>query len=178
MKEKFIKEWLPYIIIVIVVIFIRSYIVTPVIVKGSSMEDTLLDGEVLFLSKISYRVSDIKRFDIVVIKDYDKDLIIKRVIGLPGDRVSYDENGLYINGKKVKDIYANNETSYFDVDSICDINGITCNGVIPKDKYLVLGDNREVSADSRVKGLFSSSDIKGKAIVRVWPLTKIKILNK
>ena len=83
--KKIVKEWLPYIVIIIVVIFIRSYIITPVIVRGDSMYDTLKDGEVLFLSKINYYVSDIERFDIAVIKDLDGDLIIKRVIGLPGD---------------------------------------------------------------------------------------------
>lgn len=178
MKDKFVKEWLPYIIIVLLVIIIRTFIATPVIVNGSSMENTLLNGEVLILSKISYSVSDIKRYDIVVIDDYDGELIIKRVIGLPGDTVVNNEDGLFINGKKVKDMYAHNKTSYFDVDSICEINGITCNGIIPDDMYLVLGDNREVSADSRVKGLFKSSSIKGKAVFRIWPLNKIMVLHK
>ena len=80
--NKFLKEWLPYLIIIIIVVLIRTYIVTPVIVRGDSMYDTLKDGEVLLLGKINYRLSDIKRFDIVVIKDLDGDLIIKRVIGL------------------------------------------------------------------------------------------------
>ena len=57
--NKFIKEWLPYLVIIIVVVLIRSYIITPVIVRGDSMDNTLKDGEVLLLSKISYRVNDI-----------------------------------------------------------------------------------------------------------------------
>ena len=113
--KNFIKELIPYVIIVILVVFIRSFIITPVIVRGDSMDDTLIDGEVLFLSKISYRVGEIKRFDIVVIRDGDNDLIIKRVIGLPGDNVKYRDNVLYINGKKYKDIYANGKTEDFDL---------------------------------------------------------------
>lgn len=175
--NKIIKEWLPYLIIIIVVVLIRSYIVTPVIVRGDSMDNTLKDGQVLFLSKISYRVHDIERFDIIVIKDKDDDLIIKRVIGLPGDNVRYEDGILYINDKRVKDKYGIGETDDFDLEDICDLNNDECVTKIPDNKYLALGDNREVSADSRVKGLFDRKQILGKAILRIWPLTKIKIVK-
>lgn len=171
--DKFIKEWLPYIIIIVVVILIRTYIITPVIVRGDSMYDTLEDGEVLFLSKITYRVSEINRFDIIVIKDLDDDLIIKRVIGLPGDKVKYEEGVLYINDKKIEEDYTDYIMDDFNVDTICEITNLNCNGIIPNNMYLVLGDNREVSADSRVKGLIKEEQILGKAVFRVWPLTKI-----
>ena len=170
-----VKEWLPYIIIVILVILIRSYIVTPVIVRGSSMDKTLKDGEVLFLSKISYTISEIKRYDIVVVKDIDEDLIIKRVIGLPGDNIEYKDDVLYINGKKSKKRFTKDETEDFTLEEICKINEIECNGKIPKDMYLLLGDNRDVSADSRVKGLIKREQILGKTVLRVWPLTRISI---
>ena len=175
--KKNIKELVPYLIIVIVVVFIRSYIITPVIVRGDSMDDTLKDGQVLFLNKINYRFNSIKRFDIIVIKDQDNDLIIKRVIGKPGDYVEYKDNTLYINNKKVKDKYGNGETSDFNLEEICDINNDNCNGKIPKGKYLALGDNREVSADSRVKGLFTRKQILGKATLRLWPLNQITIVK-
>ena len=99
-QNKFLNEIIPYIVIVIAVIIIRSYIVTPVIVRGDSMDYTLKDGQILFLSKISYRLHDIKRYDIIVINE-EKDLIIKRVIGLPGDKVEYIDNKLYIINHKV-----------------------------------------------------------------------------
>lgn len=172
-----IKELIPYLIIIIVVVIIRSYIVTPVIVRGDSMDDTLQDGQVLFLSKISYKFQSINRFDIIVVKDIDKDLIIKRVIGKPGDNVKYKNNILYINNKKVKDKYGIGDTSDFDLEEICGIRNDECNGKIPKDKYLALGDNREVSADSRVKGLFTRKQILGKATLRIWPLNKITIVK-
>ena len=175
--KNIIKEIIPYIIIVILVIIIRSYIITPVVVRGDSMDDTLKDGEVLLLSKISYRLHDIKRFDVIVIRDRDNDLIIKRVIGLPGDNVKYKDNKLYINNEVVSDKYSNGETENFDLQTICMINNDECVSKIPNDMYLVLGDNREISADSRVKGLFEKKYILGKAVVRIWPLNRIKIVK-
>ena len=171
--NNFIKEWVPYIAIIVIVILVRTYIVTPVIVRGDSMYNTLEDGEVLFLSKISYRLDDIKRFDIVVVEDIDNDLIIKRVIGIPGDSIEYKEGILYINDKEVTEEYTDFIMEDFDVDSICDLTDLECNGIIPDNYYLVLGDNRKVSADSRVKGLIEEDQILGKAVFRIWPLTKI-----
>ena len=173
MKDK-IKELIPYIIIVVVVILIRTYLVTPVIVFGDSMYPTLKENEVLLLSKITYRVSNIKRFDVVVI-NVNKDLptgkkiktkIIKRVIGLPGEYVEYKNNILYIDGKELKNDY-NFETKDFSLEDI------SIYKKIPKDKYLVLGDNRSVSADSRSIGLIDKKDISGMAIFRIWPITRL-----
>lgn len=173
MKNK-IKELIPYIIIVIVVIVIRTYLVTPVIVSGDSMYPTLKEKEVLLLSKITYKVSDIKRFDIVVI-NVNKDLpngkkiktkIIKRIVGLPGEYVEYKNNILYIDGKELENDY-NFDTKDFSLEDI------SIYKTIPEDKYLVLGDNRDVSADSRSIGLISKKDISGKSFFRIWPITKI-----
>lgn len=172
MKE-FMKEWGPYLVIIVVVVLIRSYIITPVVVRGDSMDVTLMDGEVLFLSKINYRMKEIDRFDIVVIKDLDGDFIIKRIIGLPGDDVSFKDNVLYINGKMQREKYTDDETEDFLLEDICEINDVDCDGEIPSDKYLVLGDNRDVSADSRIKGLIDREQIQGEAVFRLWPFTKI-----
>lgn len=174
--DKFIKEWLPYAFIIIFVVLIRTYIITPVIVRGDSMNNTLKDGEVLFLSKINYEISSIKRFDIVVVKDLDSDLIIKRIIGLPGDKVEYEDGVLYVNDKIINEEYIDYISEDFNVNSICKITNLECNGIIPKDMYLVLGDNREVSADSRVKGLIKRDQILGKTIFRIWPLNKVSII--
>lgn len=177
--EKFIKDLIPYIIIIVVVIFIRSFIITPVEVDGASMENTLHDGELLLLSKISYKVSDIKRFDIVVINK-GNDKVVKRVIGLPGDKIEYKDNKLYINDEEVADIYAKNTTEDFNVKDICMVkeNIETCTyDTVPKGTYLVLGDNRLVSADSRVNGFINENDIVGKAIFRIWPLNKIGFIK-
>lgn len=175
--NKFIKELIPYVVIVIVVIIIRSFIITPVIVRGDSMDETLHDGEVLLLSKISYRLEEIKRYDVVVIKDVDDDYIIKRVIGLPGDRAEYKNDKLYLNGKRIKKSFTDDETEDFTLEDVCEINDDDCSDGIPDGKYLVLGDNRDVSADSRIKGLIDREQITGKTVVRLWPLNKISLVK-
>ena len=92
--KNIIKELLPYVLILGGVILIRTFIITPVIVSGDSMKPNLHSGEVLLERKIGYNSSNIKRFDIVVIKE-GKEEIIKRVIGLPGEHISYKNNKLY-----------------------------------------------------------------------------------
>lgn len=176
MKD-FLKEWLPYLIIIVVVVLIRSYVITPVIVRGDSMSDTLEDGEVLFLSKINYHISEIERFDIVVIKDIDGDYIIKRVIGLPGDNIEYKDDVLYINGKANEKRFTDDETEDFTLKEVCNIHQVNCEDEIPEGMYLVLGDNRDVSADSRVKGLIKREQIEGEAVFRLWPFSKIGVIK-
>ncbi len=165
--KKFIKELIPYVVIVIVVVLIRAFIITPVIVSGDSMEPTLEDRQLLLLNKLNYRLNDIERFDIVVIRREGKE-IIKRVIGLPGEEVLYRNNCLYIDGHEVKSKY-NFETDDFSLKTIC--NNCTR---IPDDKYLVLGDNRAVSADSRIMGLIDKEDIEGSVELSLWPIKTVK----
>ena len=181
--KKILKEVIPYIIILIVVVLIRTYIVTPITVVGSSMVPTLHNKELLLLSKISYKIHDIDRWDIVVIKE--DDWIIKRVIGLPGEKIEYKDEVLYINDKKIEDKYANGKTKDFDMYDIY-LAGLSEKEkdkteeffeTIPEGYYLVLGDNREISKDSRTVGLIKENEIKGKAIFRFWPLNKIKVLK-
>lgn len=164
--RKNIKELYPYVIIIIVVVLIRSFIITPVIVSGNSMLPNFNDGELLLVKKIGYNEKTIKRFDVIVIKK-DKEEIIKRVIGLPGEHVSYKNNKLYINDKLVSEDYTHLNTKDFNLEEIC-----TCS-TIPEGKYLVLGDNRPISKDSRSIGLIEEKDIVGKSVFRLWPITKI-----
>ena len=164
--KKFIKELIPYIEIILVVVLIRTFLVTPVMVSGDSMVPTLENKEILLLNKINYRLNEIKRFDIVVIGLNNKE-IIKRVIGLPGETIEYRDNKLYIDGHEFDNDY-NFETNDFDLKSICNCDKI------PNDKYLVLGDNRKVSADSRIIGLIDKKDIKGRVKISLWPIKKVK----
>lgn len=173
--KKILNEWIPYLIIIIIVVFVRTWIITPVIVRGDSMDETLHDGEVLILNKLNYKINNIKRYDIIVIKDKDNDYIIKRVIGLPGDKIKYKDNFLYINEKQIKKTFTEDETEDFTLEEICEITDDECSDGIPQGKYLVLGDNRDVSADSRTKGLIKKEQIIGKTIFRLWPLTRIGI---
>ena len=166
LMKKIIKEIVPYIVIIVLVVLIRIYLVTPVVVSGNSMEPTLKSRELLLLSKINYKVTDIKRFDIVVIRIDDKE-IIKRVIGLPGETVLYRSNKLYIDGHELENDY-NFDTEDFALKTICDCERI------PEDKYLVLGDNRSISADSRTYGLIDKSEIEGNVVFSLWPIKLVK----
>ena len=165
-NNKFIKEIIPYIVIILVVVLVRTYIITPVIVVGDSMVPTLEEKQILLLNKIDYKFNKIERYDIVVIK-VEKSEIIKRVIGLPGENIEYRNNTLYIDGKEVEKKY-NFDTDDFTLTSICNCDKI------PEDKYLVLGDNRKVSADSRIIGLIDKKDIEGSAHISILPIKKLK----
>lgn len=156
---KLLKELLPYIIIIIVVIIIRTFIFTPVVVNGPSMMNTLHNGDVMILDKIGMKLGGIKRFDIVVIQT-GKTKIIKRVIGMPGETISYHDNKLYINGKEVSDNYSNEIT--YDFEEV----------KIPDGEYYVLGDNRTDSVDSRILGTIPKNEILGHATFIIYPFNR------
>ena len=163
--KELIKKIYPYIIVVIVVILIRSFIVTPAVVDGQSMEDTLYNNNVVILNKLDYKLNDIKRFDVVVLK-YNGEKLIKRVIGLPGEHVEYKDGNLYIDGFLTEDNYGKTGTDDFKLETLGYLN-------IPGDMYFVVGDNRSNSADSRILGLIKKDDILGSVSYRIFPLTKI-----
>lgn len=169
--NKQIKEILPYIIIIIIVVLIRSFIITPIIVSGDSMKPNLHNKEILLERKIGYNSTSIKRFDIVVIKN-DNEEIIKRIIGMPGEHISYKNNKLYVNDKLMETIFNYRDTNDFNLEEICSCTSI------PEGKYLVLGDNRPISKDSRIIGLVDEKDILGKAVYRIWPISKFGDIYK
>ena len=152
---KILKEIIPYIIEVIVVVLIRTFLITPIRVNGSSMYPTLKDKEIMILNKIGKTVNGIDRFDIVVLKE--EDYLIKRVIALPGEKISCQNGNIYINGKKLKDKYGSGLTSDFEPIEV------------PKDSYFVMGDNRENSKDSRYIGPINKKEIKGKTSFILFP---------
>lgn len=151
------KEFLPYIIIVIVVVLLRTYIVTPGLVDGSSMENTLFDKDLVIINKIGLK-SGINRYDIVVVK-YNDSTIIKRVIGLPGEKVTYKDNVLYIDDEEVEVPFKFQYTGDFELSS-------------GSGEYVVLGDNRNISKDSRSIGPVKESDIKGKVDLVLFPFKR------
>lgn len=160
--KNILKEYLPYIIILIVIIFIRTFIVTLVRVDGSSMENTLHNGEILVLNKLD---KNFERFDIVVIK-YNNERLVKRIIGLPGEQVRYRNNQLFIDGKKIKEKFIDEETANFNIMEL----GYNR---IPKGYYFVVGDNRDNSLDSRYIGLIKKEQIQGTTKIRLFPFHKI-----
>lgn len=160
------KTILECIIIVAVVVIIRSFIVTPIIVNGSSMYPTLEHGEYMLLDKISYRFNEIKRGEIIVF-EYDNERLIKRVIGLPGEKVEVKNGDLYINDKLHKEDYLNETTMDF---NFADLG---LDNIIPENYYFVMGDNRDESKDSRLIGFISKDVIIGKTSFALYPFSKL-----
>lgn len=158
---KSLKELIPYLIILIVVILIRTYLVTPIKVQGRSMYPTLTGKEFMILKKYD---KEIERFDVVVVKT-DHDDIIKRVIALPGETVACENGNIYVNGRKQDDKYGSGVTSDFKKVTLKD------------NEYFVLGDNREDSLDSRYYGAFSKDKIKGTTNLVLFPFNKIGIVK-
>lgn len=164
MKEKIIKntkELLPYIIILIVVLLVRTFIATPIKVNGNSMYKTLDGTEFMILNKLA----KINRYDIVVV-DTKSDELIKRVYGLPGEKISIENNSIYINDKKIEDVYAYGETSNYE------------NITLGSDEYFILGDNRAVSLDSRTIGPVKKSQIKGTTNFILYPFSRFGKVEK
>ncbi len=154
-----IKEFSIYIVIIIGILLIKKFVVTPIKVNGQSMMKTLHDGDIMIMNIIDYKMHGLKRFDIVIV-DEGSELLIKRVIGLPGESVQYKDNELFINGKKVKDNYGMGDTDDFSI-------------TLDDDEYFVLGDNRENSMDSRAFGAFPKEKILGKTSLTIFPFNRL-----
>lgn len=166
--REFIIDFVKLIVVIIIILFLMIYVVSITQVVGSSMSSTLENGDVLILNKFKYRFTDIKRGDIISLEYADTKYLIKRVIGLPGDNISIKNNNLYLNDELYVENYLDEGLVYDDFD-LSDLGYET----IPDDMYLVLGDNREDSLDSREIGLISKDEVIGKVSFRIWPLNKL-----
>jgi signal peptidase I len=145
-------------------------------VEGESMENTLQNGDNLIVDKMTYKFKDPQRFDIIVFPvQYKSDTYyIKRIIGLPGETVSIDEDGnIYIDGEILEESYGR------EVISADTVGNVEYPVVLGDDEYFVMGDNRNNSSDSRTQlvGNIKRSDIIGRAWVRIWPFNKIGLLK-
>jgi signal peptidase I len=153
---------------VLIAVVLIVFIYQPVKVEGTSMAPTLTDKERIFINKFTYRfgLGDIQRGDTVVFwypLDSSKSYI-KRVIGLPGDRVRIDDGDVYVNGRRLVEDYVT--ADYRDHVSRDE-------EIIPPSKYFVLGDHRSSSSDSRTWGYVPRENIYGKAVFVYWPLTQM-----
>ncbi len=154
----------------IVSFFIILFVYQPVKVEGGSMEPGLEDQERIFINKLVYRWESIERGDIIVFR-YPRDprkSFIKRVIGLPGDRVRIAFGRLYLNGRLMDEEYV--PVQYQDTKSYPE-------AIVPPDTYFVLGDHRSMSNDSRDFGPVPRSYIYGKAVFGYWPMEKLGVLR-
>jgi len=161
---KTFKKLIPYMLIIIVVILIRSFIITPAIVNGDSMEKTLKDGEVMIVNKMFMKIDKLSRYDIVVIEKGDE-YIVKRVVGLPGEHIVYKDNKLYADDLLITSELTFEKTKDFEVFQV------------PANSYYVLGDNRDVSSDSRTFGSVNESLIVGKVNFVLFPFSRFGMVK-
>ncbi len=170
-----ILSWIFYIAFVVLATWlILHYVGQRTVVDGSSMNDTLTDGDNLIVEKLSYRFGDPQRFDIIVFQPYEdsKEYYIKRIIGLPGETVRIDDEGnIYINGELLEEDYGK--------ETIQNPGRASEEITLGEDEYFVLGDNRTNSTDSRNErvGNVSRASLVGKAWVRIWPLGSVGLLT-
>jgi len=156
---------------VLLAVVLIVFIYQPVKVEGTSMMPTLTDQERIFINKFTYRfgLGNIERGDTVVFwfpQDPSKSYI-KRVIGLPGDRVRVDDGEVYVNGARLNEDYVPEENR----DRVTWSEGRE--QTVPRGKYFVLGDHRNQSSDSRTWGWVPRDSIYGKAVFVYWPLDKV-----
>lgn len=175
-KPGIIREILGFFLYVAVVIGITFFIITFVgqrtYVSGSSMENTLSDGDNLIVDKITYRFSDPKRYDIIVFpfRYAEKVYYIKRIIGLPGETVQIIDGDIYIDGEILNESYGR---------EVMRNAGLAAEPIVlGEDEYFVLGDNRNDSTDSRDPsvGVLHRNELIGRAWVRIWPLRDIEVI--
>lgn len=167
--KEFLIDIFKYIVTAVIVFLLVIYVITFQQVMGPSMENTLVENDIIVVNKLVYRFKSITRNEVVVLK-YKEKSYIKRVIGLPGEHIAYKNNILYINNEKYTEEFITELTDDFDIKTL----GYE---VIPDDMFLVLGDNRINSEDGREFGLISKNDIIGKASIRIWPLFSIKFVK-
>ena len=155
-----------------VAFFVRTFVLAHYEVKGSSMDTTLATGDRVFVNKLSYRVHDPNRGDVVVLHELDQSIerdLIKRVIALPGESIEMTNCEVRITEAGATESRVLIEP-YLDFDVISS----TCGGdfgpvSVPADHVFVMGDNRSGSLDSRVLGPIDESDLVGRAFVVFWP---------
>lgn len=161
----FIKTLL---IAIIIAFFVKYFIVDLTAVSGRSMEPTLQTGDIMIVNKIANNLGiDYKRGDIVIVNSPIEDkLYIKRVIGLPNDKIFIKDGSFYINDHKLNENYLKDNTITKETTFINSWN-------LESDEYFLVGDNREKSNDSRKFGPIKKTDFIGKAFLRIYPFYKI-----
>lgn len=143
-------------------------------VSGNSMVPTFHNGDFLITEKISYRLDNPKRGDIIVLKnprDESQDFI-KRIIAIPGDTIRIEGDSVFVNSTLLKESYIPPDTSTHAGSFLSEGSTITAG----QNQYFVLGDNRNHSSDSREWGGITKKEIVGKAFFRYWPPKDIGIL--
>ena len=162
----FLRDLAIYMVIVFLMV---EFLIRPIQVIGSSMYPTLNGGDRGVSNLLGYRLGHMKRFDIAIIYLDSKDeYLVKRVIGMPGETVSYTDGQLYINGEPVEEPFLDTDYAHsYDGVFMTDVEPVT----LAEDEYFCLGDNRPRSTDSRYYGPFKADKIMAKGVFIVWPFS-------
>ena len=176
-KKSWVKELLEYVIwlggVWIAVQLIINFVGVFSVVDGDSMQPTLYNGEYLWVDKFTYQFSEPERFDVIIfpiVYRGENSHFVKRIIGLPGETVYINENGvIYINGEVLPDTYGKEVIAEYNRQLAAE--PIT----LDSDEYFVMGDNRNHSSDSRFEsvGNIERDRIMGRVVARLWPFNKI-----
>ncbi len=174
-KESF--EWLKALAVgVVIVLVVRIFLFSNYVVEGVSMQPTLQDGNKLVINKIGYQIGDFDRFDVIVFHANESEDYVKRVIGLPGDEISYEDDQLYINGEYYEEPYLEEfRTEEGRLTGDFTLEELTGESEVPEGQLFVLGDNRQESLDSRIFGFIDQDSVVGKVNLRYWPLNELDV---
>lgn len=170
--KKEIFEWIKTIVLSLIIALIITTFVKPTIVKNYSMSPTLNENNFLLINRFLYKRSTPETGDIVVFEsdlkteDGQDKLLIKRVIGVPGDEIKINDGKVYINGDLLEEEYIPGVYTEGNIDML-----------IPENKIFVMGDNRNNSLDSRELGLVDFETVVGKAFLRLYPFDKFGFLK-
>jgi signal peptidase I len=171
----FIWEIIKIVVIALVIVIpVRYFLFQPFLVNGQSMEPNFENGDYLIIDEISYRFHDPQRGEVIVFR-YPYDLskrFIKRIIGLPGETIEIKEGKIFVIKENTEVL---EESQYLSKDLETQGN---IKVSVPKDKFFVLGDNRQVSLDSRIWGLLPRQNIIGRVYLRLWPFKEIGKIEK
>ena len=163
-----LTEWLVVVAVAVgAALMVRAFVLQQFAVSGYSMISTLHDGDRVLVNKLSYRLHDPRRGDVVVLKTLegaDERDLIKRVVGLPGETVEYRACVLYIDGRELVEPYLDPAVV---TRTSCGTDQIPLE--VPDDQVFVMGDNRAGSKDSRSLGPITYADLIGRAFVVIWP---------
>ncbi|MBE6048481.1 MAG: signal peptidase I [Clostridium sp.] len=161
-KGNIFFDWVvPIAIAIVIALLIKRFLIFKVYIPSASMVPTLNEGDHLFVTRV-YNLHNLKRGDIIVFdSDELNDVLIKRLIGLPGDKIKIVSGKVYVNGEELKEDYVKNG------------DNVSGEYEVPEGKYFFLGDNRAVSYDSRkwINHYIDGSDIKAKAQLKVYPFS-------
>lgn len=169
-KENFLVEIIKAsVIAILIVVPIRFYIAQPFIVSGASMDPTFESGHYLIVDQISYRFNEPKRGEVIIFRfpEDTKKFFIKRIIGLPGETIKAQRGRITITNIKNPDGFALEEPYVDTRNQTVDSYSIT----LAPDEYLVLGDNRRGSSDSRIWGPLKGDLLVGRAFLRLLPIS-------